>query len=127
MHQSRIPFRAAAGAYRSLYGSNPGEATERLRIRSTVDVVVLAGEIDAHTSSAFLAACVAQGLSDLNIDMRDVGFMDSSGVRVLVEVHRSLTSNGDRLAIVHPSRQITRVLELAGISELLGVTPDDVD
>ena len=51
------------------------------------------------------------------VDMSDVTFMDSSGLRVLVEAQQRAESGGPSLVLRSPSRQITRLLDLAGLTE----------
>ena len=54
------------------------------------------------------------------LDLADVDFIDSSGVRALIQVHQS---HGDRVQLVAASPPVLRVLEIAGLTELLGPAP----
>jgi anti-anti-sigma factor len=49
------------------------------------------------------------------IDMADVAFMDSSGLTVLVAAKHA----GLRVSIVYPSAIVRRILELAGMADLI--------
>ncbi|HEY7628902.1 MAG TPA: STAS domain-containing protein [Ilumatobacteraceae bacterium] len=79
-------------------------------------LLVVRGEIDLMTATSFRAA-VESALSDtpsrLVLDLADVGFIDSSGLAVLIEASRRTT-----VALRHPSASTERVLEASGLTEL---------
>jgi anti-sigma B factor antagonist len=77
------------------------------------------GEIDAHSSESFASALEAAGelSSVVKVDMSGVTFMDSSGLRVLVEAQQRAEAGGPTLVLRSPSRQIVRLLDLAGLTE----------
>ncbi|HSM66544.1 MAG TPA: STAS domain-containing protein [Ilumatobacteraceae bacterium] len=87
----------------------------RLSIESTDDELVVAGEIDAHSCNSLDAAIAETGGSHIRLELSGVTFIDSSGLRVLVDHHHRLAESGDRLAIVRPSRPVQRLLEIAGL------------
>jgi anti-sigma B factor antagonist len=93
----------------------------RLATEATPDAVVvrLGGELDlagTHRLAAALEATrdVAPGLP-LVLDLSAVSFMDSSGVRALVEAGRLAQETGRRLALLRPSRPVVRVLDLVDL------------
>jgi len=88
--------------------------------RTTVSV---AGELDIATVDEFSDA-VRSGLATggVIIDLREVTFMDSSGVRALNTALRESTENGRELRVskaMHPS--VVQVLEMTGMLGLLPV------
>ena len=90
----------------------------------------LRGEIDAH-SVTVLARHLdpLPGTShDVVIDLSGVGFVDSSGLRVLVEAHQRAEADARRLVLSGSSRPVLRLLEISGLMEYLHVqTAADVD
>jgi anti-anti-sigma factor len=80
--------------------------------------VVVSGELDI-ASAPLLAPHVQAEPSDrsVELDLRGVTFIDSSGLRLLIDAHRSL---GDRLRIV-PSPACERLFEIAGVRDRLPV------
>jgi anti-sigma B factor antagonist len=85
--------------------------------------VSVAGELDLATVDEF-AGAVRSGLAagGVVIDLRDVTFMDSSGVRALNTALRESTDSGRELRLLlgtHPS--VVQVLEMTGMLELLPV------
>ncbi len=83
----------------------------------------LSGEIDAHTAPTFAERLGAVVTGRLVVDMSAVTFMDSSGLRVLVEFHQRNADGGPTLIIARPSRPIVRLLELTGLDEQFHVDP----
>lgn len=80
--------------------------------------IELSGEIDAATAPRLVRALAPHvGTCDVVVRMRGIEFMDSSGVRVLVDAHRAATAGGHRLVIDQPSRRVRRILELSGLTQ----------
>lgn len=84
--------------------------------------LVLAGEIDAYTAPALAEAIEQCDLSHVLIDMAEVEFVDSSGLRVLIEAHQVAQAAERRLQLTNPSPAVSRLLEISGIDDYLNVT-----
>lgn len=72
------------------------------------------GEVDALTAHRLAEAIAAQD-GDVTLDMSETDFIDSSGIRVLIEHHQLRTGAGHSFGIVHPSRAVRRTLELSSL------------
>jgi anti-anti-sigma factor len=73
----------------------------------------LEGELDLATSRDLLTAIRARpGDAPLTLDFSGVTFMDSSGLRALLEAARG-RGEGDVLVVLDPSAQVRRVLEIS--------------
>ncbi len=95
-----------------------------LRVVRTETSFVFTGEIDAHTSalvSDVLLPLPAAG--DVVVELSGVSFVDSSGLRLLLDVHRVLERDGRRLIVLAPSRPVRRLIEIAGLVSHLHVEP----
>ena len=85
-------------------------------------VISLCGELDlanAGTAETALEASLADSTSQVVIDMRELEFIDSTGIALLVA---ALGNNGseERVRFIPSSAPaVTRVLELTGLSERL--------
>jgi anti-sigma B factor antagonist len=78
------------------------------------------GEIDAHTAPR-LAAALAE-IPDTDIVVAHFGgvtFLDSSGLRVLVEATTRAVHEGRELIISNPSAAVRRVVAISGLSDTL--------
>jgi anti-sigma B factor antagonist len=96
---------------------------DNVRGTSTVRV---SGEIDMSNAPVFaryLDDLIANDRQDLDLDLSDIGFMDSSGVAVLLNVCRQLEEMGCRLRLVASSSPVSRVIAAVGLDELFGTRP----
>jgi anti-anti-sigma factor len=89
----------------------------RLSVVRNTDGWTIAGEIDAHSAPALAAAMSdLPDVAQLVADFSGVSFMDSSGLRVLVDAAMLATNAGKTFAISHPQAAIKRVVEISGLS-----------
>ena len=90
-------------------------------------VLTVDGEVDIATVATLAAAIdrvVDDGAADLWLDLSTTTFMDSAGVHLLVATRQRLAGLNRGLAVVAPTAGVRRLLEMAGVSELLAVYPD---
>src|ERR1700733_9951730 len=91
--------------------------------------VVVAGELDALSGPA-LHNAVNELLrqhqpSGIEINLRDVSFLDSRGINVLLACHADAQRAGCRLTVANPHPMAFRVLEITGLLDYLGVSQAD--
>lgn len=94
-------------------------------------MIVARGELDLVTAPLLRDALKREELQApvTVLDLREVGFIDSSGLSVIVECHQRTKLAGMRFAVaVGPESQVRRLLVLAGLGETLELVaePDDV-
>ncbi len=102
------------------------DTAPRLSVDPAEGGLRLAGEIDAHTAPTLADAL--RGLigqtSEIELDMAEVTFIDSSGLRVIVESLNQARATDGSLVIRRPSRAVARLLELSGLDDLLAKDTD---
>jgi anti-sigma B factor antagonist len=86
-------------------------------------VVVVRGELDLATAPD-LEEVVFEHLDagqEVVVDLRELAFMDSSGLRVLVKGHARAVDGGPRFCIVRPfeGTEVAKILTIAGLSQQL--------
>lgn len=89
-------------------------------------VLAVGGEIDQFTAPKLRDALLAQigdGAANLVIDLSEVGFMDSSGLGVLVGALRRVNEGGGRIVLAGTQRPVERVLEITGLNRLFPMHP----
>lgn len=95
-----------------------------LNLLTTADQVTikLKGRMDAvwsdHVGRA-LADCMRSGHHSLNLDMAEVGYLSSAGIRILMLYAKQLRAIGGRFAVCNASEMVRKVLTLAGLEPLL--------
>ena len=95
------------------------------------DVVAVRGEIDLSTSPQLRAAlehALDRGAQRILVDLRDVHFLDSSGLAVLLGGLERSRERGGELAIVCAEGAVLRVLAITGLDRVFPIhgSPGDV-
>jgi anti-sigma B factor antagonist len=88
-------------------------------------VVRLSGDLDIVTSDGVkreLTQLVDAGHVALELDLAEVGFVDSSGLGVLVAIHRHAETQGGRFVVRAVTPQVQRLLDITRLGDLLTVT-----
>jgi anti-sigma B factor antagonist len=102
---------------------------DRLTISTSPTGWTLSGEIDAHTAPALEGAVSAlpSGSDAVSLDVRDVSFIDSSGLRILIGLAKRASEARRPLRIDHPSPTVVRLIEITGLGEMFGLAGDPRD
>jgi stage II sporulation protein AA (anti-sigma F factor antagonist) len=90
-----------------------------------IRVLTPAGEIDHHTGDQLRHALDVTGTARprIVIDMRQVTFMDSSGINILIAAYQNVTAAGGRLRLAAPTDPVQRVLQLVGVDAIIKCHP----
>jgi anti-anti-sigma factor len=87
-------------------------------------VLTLSGELDL-SSAPELEQAISESKPEsgrrLLLDLSSLGFMDSTGVSVLIAAKQDADANAWVLAVRRPNGQVRRLLELVGLLERLEV------
>jgi anti-anti-sigma factor len=89
-------------------------------------VIRARGEVDLSSVDALrrpLAAAREERVTTL-VDHAEVGFMDSSGLHLLLDAALDAKTDGWSLSF-RPSRQVLRLLEVTGTADVLRLVPAD--
>lgn len=84
-------------------------------------VVAVRGEIDMHTADEVarrVRELWATGWAHLIVDLQEVDFIDSLGLRMLVGLRDDSQRSGLRLSVVPPSGMARRIFEITSTDEL---------
>jgi anti-sigma B factor antagonist len=84
----------------------------QLKIEPTDQGFELEGELDMATAGDLAEALRESGAEKpVHLDFAGISFMDSSGLRVILEA--AAERNGGGLVILHPTPQVQRVLDIS--------------
>jgi anti-anti-sigma factor len=108
-----------------------GEFNVEEHQQGAATVLAASGELDLRTSPELedrLGRAFDAGAELVILDLRQIEFMDSTGLRVLLAAHQRAQEMGRRFALVRGADQIERVLTLTGVRDLLTVVdaPEDL-
>ena len=103
-------------------GTNrPGSLELRSERNDDEQVIALAGELDldgAQRVREALQRAEAANVRRIVLDLSDLEFIDSNGIRLILEADARSRSDG-RLELIRGPRPVHRVFELTGIVERL--------
>jgi anti-anti-sigma factor len=95
----------------------------QIRHTDTVAELVLVGSLDSSWSSYLsdrIDEVVRGGAIEVRLDMAGISYLSSNGIAILVRYHNQLRKIGGRFRIVADSEEVSRVLQLTGVSKILG-------
>lgn len=97
----------------------------KLEENGTELTAFLDGEIDHHTAAELRESIDARAEqvrpSTLVLDFRDVTFMDSSGIGLVMGRYRMMQSLEGTVSVRHVSAHIRKVMILAGLDKLVSI------
>ena len=104
-------------------GTNrPGSLALRSERNDDEQVIALAGELDldgAQRVSQELQRAAAADVRRIVLDLSNLKFIDSSGVRLIVEADARSETEGAKLALIRGPQPVHRVFELTVVAERL--------
>ena len=87
--------------------------------------IALTGEIDHHCAKVYIQSIAAKieayTPAVCVLDFRDVTFMDSSGIAVILRLYKRMQNLGGSMKVTHVPQQAQRVLKTAGISRIVTI------
>jgi anti-sigma B factor antagonist len=87
-------------------------------------LVVPRGEIDLVTAARLEAAVLEQfgsGFGHVVADLREVTFIDSSGIRTLWQAHQRAERDGVRLSVIPGDGSVWRAMRMTGLLDRMHV------
>lgn len=94
-------------------------------------VVSVSGELDLASGpelEAELDRLAGPETQLVVVDLRQLDFMDSTGLSIIVRAHQRMAGEGCEMGLVKGSQQVQRLLDLTGVAERLRLvdSPDDL-
>jgi anti-sigma B factor antagonist len=88
--------------------------------------LIVAGELDGATAaflSEQLRQLTADLVGDLTIDIGLITFIDSTGLSLLISLHKQLRASGRTLTVADPTPMARRLFEITGLDQVLTIEP----
>lgn len=85
--------------------------------------IVLSGKLTVQTAPELEEAIgsLASAVADVSIDLTDVEYVSSAGLRVLVGTEKLARSRGGQLRLLHPQDSVMEVFDMTGLSMVLTI------
>ncbi len=84
--------------------------------------LLVAGRMDGYWSRHLEEAIdelMREGIHSVRLNLSNTAYISSAGIRVLIRAFQQFSAVGGTLLVVDPSAAVRRVLDLAGLSEML--------
>lgn len=95
-------------------------------IESDRAVLTVHGEVDVYTAPTLrerILTVISEGASTVVVDLSKVGFMDSTGLGVLVGALKRLRQSDGNLIVVCDSEPVLKIFAVTGLTDVFGVVP----
>jgi anti-sigma B factor antagonist len=93
-------------------------------IHGDIIIVTLDGELDIYTSPQLrehLAALITSGEKRIAIDMNECGYLDSSGLGVIVGALKKIRRNNGQLDIICTTERVLTVFRITGLTKFFAI------
>jgi anti-sigma B factor antagonist len=105
--------------------------TVQLQPRSDAVLIAVSGELDIASApelEQMLDQVSPEQTKLVIVDLRELEFMDSTGLSIIVRAHQRLAEHGCELTLIKGPPQVQRLLDLTGVADRLrfGSEPDEL-
>ena len=110
-----------------MIGAIPGsEFSVAVRAEGSAQVVVVRGEVDLATADVLRGELrsAAERADTVVLDLREVSFMDTQGLAVVIEAQQAATQAGHRFAITRAPDRVHRLFDMIGLTPRLTIVDD---
>ena len=93
-----------------------------------VTVLRLAGDLDTNSSGGAqetITEIIEGGVSNMLINLKEVGFVSSAGLRILLAAAKKMVSINGTLRISDLNETVNEVFEISGFISILKVFPTE--
>ena len=97
--------------------------TYKVTEKGNISTVFLNGEIDmdvADKAKSVILPLVEAG-KEVHINLKDVSYMDSSGISVLIESHQKASEKNTKVIIKEISKSVLKVIMMAKLEQILNL------
>jgi anti-anti-sigma factor len=93
----------------------------------TLPLVILSGRLDISAAPLFdseMAPLLAKPHPRILLDLADVTYISSAGLRSVLSLVKHTAKHGGRLALIAIAPQIMEIIEISGFPSLMDIYPD---
>lgn len=98
---------------------------DRTTLESKIEVLTLSGSLtlgrDAQEFEKAVEQLASDGQNRIVVDLREVSFVDSAGIGILVGCHGKVTASGGKFRVAGAGSRVMNVLRITKVDSLLRV------
>ena len=86
-------------------------------------LVAVKGRLDTNTAPELEKSALEDlvGVSTLNLNLADLDYISSAGLRVVLTLHKTMSATGAKLIVSHPKDEVMEVFDMTGFSSFLTI------
>ena len=84
--------------------------------------IAVSGRVDTVTAPELEAALKFGNATCVVLDLANVPYMSSAGLRLLLSAHKTMMGNGGELQVANAQESVREVLDITGFSDILTLT-----
>ena len=84
--------------------------------------ITVSGRVDTVTAPELEAGLKFGEATSVVLDLGDVPYMSSAGLRLLLAAHKTMLGKGGELQIANVQSTVREVLDITGFSDILNLT-----
>ena len=84
--------------------------------------IAVSGRVDTVTAPELEAALKFGNATCVVLDLANVPYMSSAGLRLLLAAHKTMMGNGGELQVANAQESVREVLAITGFSDILTLT-----
>ncbi|SHG31864.1 STAS domain-containing protein [Ornithinibacillus halophilus] len=89
-------------------------------------VINVSGEIDVFTAPQLkekIIPLVSAENAEVIVDFKDVNYMDSTGLGVLINAYKATKVNNSHIKIINLQDRVYRIFTITGLDEVMDINP----
>lgn len=97
-----------------------------MNIRQTIErdtaLLTLTGRLDTNTSpdlEQVIEELFQKGLKRMDLDIQELGYISSAGLRVILSTHKKCIKIGGHLTVLNAGEMASELFEMTGFSTIL--------
>ena len=85
--------------------------------------LIIIGSLDARVSGKAdeLFRKMSERFTDINLNMKDMEYISSAGIRTIRNLYISVNKNGGKLTLSNVNENVMEVFEITGLAGLLNI------
>ncbi|HZG85177.1 anti-sigma F factor antagonist [Paenibacillus sp.] len=92
-------------------------------------IVRMTGELDHHSADSARTqmedAIIRGNVTHLVLSLKDLSFMDSSGIGVILGRYKLITSRGGRMVVCDVSPAVRRLFDMSGLFKIVSIEQNE--
>lgn len=95
----------------------------RVTTEGTKATIVPVGKLTVQTAAELdnAIAGLDESVNELDIDLVELDYISSAGLRVLVSTQKTMTQRGGTMRLLNPNEDVYEVFDMTGLAEVLNI------